>query len=73
MKTPVPKPEWLTPAVEAHLLDLEYQFQAREFGEEMAEVNRLPLPQRRQYVHDIVDRAISRHVNLDHPAIGVTT
>lgn len=72
MKTTAPKPGWLTPAAEAHLHDLEFQFQVREFGEEMAQVNRLPLPQRRRYVHDIVDRALSQQVNLDHLADGVT-
>ena len=72
MKRPVLKPVWLTPAVEAHLLDLEFRFHVREFGEEMAYVNRLPLPQLREYLHDIVDRALSQRVNLDHPADGVT-
>ena len=72
MKLPVLKPLWLTPTVEAHLLDLEFRFHVREFGEEMAYVNRLPLPQRRDYIHDLVDHALRQGVNLDHPADGVT-
>jgi hypothetical protein len=72
MKTRVQQPEWLTPAVQAHLLDLDFQYQVREFGEEMAEVNRLPLPQRQQYVHEIVDRALGQKVDLSHPASGIT-
>ncbi|HMO66043.1 MAG TPA: hypothetical protein PKE47_12615 [Verrucomicrobiota bacterium] len=73
MKPPAThRPEWLTPAAEAHLRDLELEFQVREFGEEMAAVNRLPLPLRRQYMQEVTDRAVLHGVNLAHPADGIT-
>ncbi|MFN0068336.1 MAG: hypothetical protein ACKVYV_11945 [Limisphaerales bacterium] len=62
--------EWLAPAAEAHLRDLEFEFQVREFGEEMAAVNGVPL--RRQYVQEITDRALGQGVDHVRSAHGVT-
>ena len=67
-----PKPDWLTPEVQEFLRELDYAYQVRAFGEEMARVNFLPLEERKAYIHDMIDFAISKGVNFDKPALGVT-
>jgi hypothetical protein len=44
MKAAKAKPAWFTPGVLRHLKRVEYDFHVRAFGEEMARVNFLPLP-----------------------------
>jgi hypothetical protein len=66
------KPAWLTPEVQEFLHELDYAYQVREFGEEMARVNFLPLEERKAYIHDMIDFAISKGVNFEKPALGVT-
>lgn len=67
-----PKPDWLTPEVQEFLRELDYAYQVRAFGEEMARVNFLPLEERKAYIHDMIDFAISKGVSFDKPALGVT-
>ena len=67
-----PKPDWLTPEVQEFLRELDYTYQVRAFGEEMARVNFLPLEERKAYIHDIIDHAVSKGVKFDKPAMGVT-
>ena len=62
------KPEWLTPETLAYLREVEYRFQVRAFGEEMARVNFMPLDQRKQYLCDILDHARRKGVKFDEPA-----
>jgi hypothetical protein len=69
---PKDKPDWLTPSVRRHLRRVERAFHVRAFGEEMARVNFLPLPERRQYVAEMVDHALRKGVKFDKPARGVT-
>ena len=66
------KPDWLTPEVQEFIRQVEYDFHVREFGEEMARVNFLPLEERKAYLYDIIDHAVSKGVNFDKPAMGVT-
>ena len=67
-----PKPDWLTPEVQEFLRELDYAYQVRAFGEEMARVNLLPLEERKAYLHDMIDFAISKGVKFEKPALGVT-
>ncbi|HUP77043.1 MAG TPA: hypothetical protein VM260_00690 [Pirellula sp.] len=64
--------DWLTPEVKEFLRDLDYNFQVRVFGEEMARVNFLPLEERRAYYRDLIDYARSTGVNYEKPAPGYT-
>ncbi len=66
-------PDWLTAEVLSHLRRVEYEFHVRAFGEEMARVNFLPLPERRRYVAAMVDHALRKGLKFDKPALGVTT
>ena len=73
MSTPThPKPDWLTPEVQQELHEISYAFHVREFGEEMARVNFLPLEERKKYIHDMIDHAVSKGVKFEKPATGVT-
>jgi len=72
MKARTNPPDWLTPEVLAHLRQVEHEFHARAFGEELARVNALPLAQRRQYVAEMVDFAQRKGVKFTKPALGVT-
>lgn len=65
-------PEWLTPEVAARLREIEYDFHVREFGEEMARVNFMPVEQRMRYLYDMIDHAVAKGVKFDRPALGVT-
>lgn len=67
-----PKPDWLTPEVQKFLRELDYNYQVRAFGEEMARVSLLPLEERKAYLHDMIDFAISKGVKFEKPALGVT-
>ncbi|HLQ44975.1 MAG TPA: hypothetical protein VK137_09625 [Planctomycetaceae bacterium] len=67
-----PKPDWLTPEVQEFLHELDYAYQVRAFGEEMARVNFLPLEERKAYIHDMIDHAVRKGVKFDKPATGVT-
>ena len=72
MNEPKPKPDWLTPEVQQRLREIEYEFHVRAFGEEMARVNFLPLEQRKEYIHDMIDFARSKGVNFEKESLGVT-
>ena len=65
-------PEWLTAEVVDHLHRVAYDFHVRAFGEEMARVNFMPLPDRRRYVAEMVDHSLRKGVKFDKPALGVT-
>jgi len=47
-------------------------FHVRAFGEELARVNLLPEPQRKQAVAEMIDHARRHGVKLSRPALGVT-
>jgi hypothetical protein len=49
-----------------------YEFHVRAFGEELARVNFLPVEERRRYVAEMVDHALSKGVKFEKPALGVT-
>ncbi len=66
------KPDWLTPDVQEHLRRVEYDYQAREFGEEMARINFLPPEERRKQITEMMDHAIRKGVGFEKPASGVT-
>jgi hypothetical protein len=65
-------PEWLTPTVQDRLREIEYEFHVRVFGDEMARVNSLPLDERKAYIYDMIDFALSQGVKLEKEALGVT-
>jgi uncharacterized protein YbjQ (UPF0145 family) len=48
-------------------------FHVRAFGEEIARINFLPEPARKQAVAEMIDHARSKGVNLSHPARGITS
>jgi hypothetical protein len=60
------------PAVRKRMRRAVYEFHVRAFGEELARVTFLPQKQRRRYVAEMVDYALSKGVNLERPALGVT-
>ncbi len=66
------KPSWLTPEVQEHLRHVEYDYQAREFGEEMARINFLPAQERRKQIAEMMDHAARKGVNFERPTVGVT-
>lgn len=72
MNAPQPKLKPLSPEAAARFEEAEYEFHVRVFGEEMARVNFLPLEERRAYVADMVDYAVSKGVKFEKPALGVT-
>lgn len=72
MKKIAKKPDWLTPELVEYLRQVEFDFHVREFGEEMARVNFLPLEERRAYIAEMVDWAESKGVKFEKPALGVT-
>ena len=72
MNEPTATPDWLTPEVLRHLQRVERAFHVRDFGEEMARVNRLPLTECRRYVAEMVDFAVRKGVQYDKPALDVT-
>ncbi len=72
MKNEHSHPKPLPPKVRESLRDIEYEFHVRAFGEEMARVNFLPLQERKKYVADMVDHAVSKGVKFEKPALGVT-
>lgn len=72
MKNEPLNPEPLPPDVQESLRDIEYEFHVRAFGEEMARVNFLPLEERKKYVAEMYDHAVSKGVKFEKPALGVT-
>jgi hypothetical protein len=60
------------PAVRRKMRQAVYEFHVRAFGEELARVNFLPAAERRRYVGEMVDHALSKGVKFDKPALGVT-
>ncbi len=72
MKKIFPKAEPLSDESEKTLRDIEYEFHVRAFGEEMARVNFLPLEERKKYVAEMYDHAVSKGVKFEKPALGVT-
>jgi hypothetical protein len=67
-----PKPAWLTPEVREHLRRIEYDYQSREFGEEMARINFLPPAERRREISAMMDHALRKGVAFDDLVLGVT-
>lgn len=61
----------LTPEVRAQIREIEYDFHARAFGEEMARVNFMPQEERMRYLYDMIDHAVAKGVNFERPAKGV--
>lgn len=49
-----------------------YEFHVREFGEQMARINFLPLEERRKEIAKIYDHAKAKGVKFDKPAEGFT-
>ncbi|HAB15998.1 MAG TPA: hypothetical protein PLX89_25760 [Verrucomicrobiota bacterium] len=72
MKNSHNPPEWLCADVTEFIQAIDIEFQRREFGDELARVNQLPLADRCRYVHEITDHALLHGVNLDHEPVGVT-
>lgn len=67
-----PSSDRLSPAVHRFIRRVAYDFHVRAFGEEMARVNFLPLKQRKEYIHDMIDYARSKGVRFEKEALGVT-
>ncbi len=61
----------LTPEVRAQIREIEYDFHARAFGEEMARVDFMPQEERMRYLYDMIDHAVAKGVNFERPAKGV--
>ncbi len=72
MKKTFPRLKPLSPAALARFEEIEYEFHVRAFGEEMARVNFLPLNERKKYVAEMFDHAVSKGVKFEKPALGVT-
>ena len=72
MNSATSKPDWLTPEVLEHLKRVEYDYQVREFGEEMARINFLPPTQRSRQIAAMVNHARRKGVDFVKPALGVT-
>lgn len=72
MNESAPKPVWLTPEVKAHLRRIEYDYQAREFGEEMARINFLPPAERRKQIAEMIDHARRKGVSFEKVTQGFT-
>ena len=72
MNSATPKPDWLTPEVQEHLKRVEYDYQVREFGEEMARINFLPPTKRKRQIAEMVNHAGRKGVKFVKPALGVT-
>lgn len=67
-----PKPNWWSPEIAEEIRQIRYEYHVREFGEEMARINFLPLEERRREVAKIYDHAKARGVKFDKPAPGYT-
>lgn len=65
-------PDQVTPEICAYLKRVEYDFQVREFGEEMARINFLPAGERRRQIAEMVDHARQKGVKFEKPTRGVT-
>lgn len=67
------QPDRVTPEIQEYLKRVEYDFQVREFGEEMARINFLPPAERRRQIAAMVDHARRKGVKFEKPARGVTS
>ena len=67
------QPDQVTPEIKEYLKRVEYDFQVREFGEEMARINFLPAAERRREIAEMVDHARRKGVKFVKPAHGVTS
>ena len=65
-------PAWLTEEVRAYIEAVAYDFHVRAFGEQLAQINFLPIEERKAQVCAMVDHAQSRGVRHEKPAHGVT-
>ncbi len=72
MNNSSPIPAWLTPEVREHLRNIDYAYQAREFGEEMARVNFLSPTERRKQIAEMMDHAARKGVRFEKTMLGVT-
>ncbi len=66
------KPDWWSPALATRIRESSYEFHVREFGEQMARINFLPLEERRKEIAKIYDHAKAKGVKFDKPAEGFT-
>lgn len=60
------------PSVRKRMRAAIYEFHVRAFGEELARVNFLPIEERRRYIRQMADNALSKGVKFEKPAMGVT-
>jgi hypothetical protein len=60
------------PAMRRKMRQAVYEFHVRAFGEESARVNFLPAAERRRYIGEMADHALSKGVKSEKPALGVT-
>lgn len=72
MKPETTKSDRVTPEIQEYLKRVEYDFQVREFGEEMARINFLPAAERKRQIAEMVDHARRKGVKFEKPARGVT-
>jgi len=73
MNRVITKPNRVTPEIQEYLKRVEYNFQVREFGEEMARINFLPVAERKRQIAEMVDHARRKGVKFEKPARGVTS
>jgi len=66
------KPDWWNPELAEEIRKISFEYHVREFGEEMARINFLPLDERRREVAKIYDHAKARGVKFNKPAPGYT-
>ena len=71
MKRVTTKPEQVTPMIQEYLRRIEFEYQVREFGEEMARINFLPPAERKRQIADMVDHARRKGVKFEKPVPGV--
>ena len=67
------QPDQVTPEIKEYLKRVEYDFQVREFGEEMARINFLPPVERRRQIAALVNHARRKDVKFEKPARGITS
>jgi len=62
----------LTAKQRRNLTKIMRDYHVRAFGEELARINFLPEPLRKQAVAEMIDHARHKGVDLTRPALGVT-
>lgn len=72
MKPETTKSDRVTPEIQEYLKRVEYDFQVRAFGEEMARINFLPTAERKRQIAEMVDHARRKDVKFEKPALGAT-